>query len=144
MYTREWLRLRAASVVAVDSSNGILQSARDLIGDHPHVRFHLGDALSTNLPESSADVVFARALVHHLADLEAFVCEASRLLRPGACSSFKIEQWKTSNSREAPRIREATSLRYTRNYWPRKSRAAPVTNRPSPQQAPQVCCQGRR
>ena len=82
-YTRAWHELGAATVAAVDSSAPILSAARDSHGDLPGVRFVLGDAAATGLPDGSVDIVFERALVHHVPDLLAVVAEARRVLRPG-------------------------------------------------------------
>ena len=82
-YLRAWSELGAARVVGVDSSAPLLESARADHGHLPGTEFHLGDAAATGLPGGTADVVFERALVHHIADLEPVVAEARRLLRPG-------------------------------------------------------------
>jgi SAM-dependent methyltransferase len=82
-YTRAWHELGAAAVVGVDSSEPILTEARRSHGDLPGVDFRAGQATATGLAKRSADVVFARALIHHLPDLGAFTREAARLLRPG-------------------------------------------------------------
>jgi SAM-dependent methyltransferase len=82
-YLRAWIELGAARVVGVDSSASQLESARQDHRGLPGAGFRLGDAEDTGLPAGSADVVFARALVHHVADLDPVVTEAARLLRPG-------------------------------------------------------------
>src|SRR4051794_35653601 len=82
-YTRAWHELGAAAVVGVDSSAPILAEAASAHGQLPGVDFRLGEATATGLPDRCADVVFARALIHHLTDLGAFAREAARLLRPG-------------------------------------------------------------
>jgi SAM-dependent methyltransferase len=82
-YTRAWSELGARRVVGVDSSAPVLDSAREDHGGLPGVEFRLGDAAATGLPAGEADVVFERALVHHIADLAPVVAEARRLLRPG-------------------------------------------------------------
>ena len=82
-YTRAWSDLGARRVVGVDSSAPLLDSARTDHGALPGVEFRQGDAAATGLPDGQADVVFARALVHHIADLAPVVAEARRLLRPG-------------------------------------------------------------
>jgi SAM-dependent methyltransferase len=82
-YTRAWSELGARRVVGVDSSGPVLDSAREDHGGLPGVEFRLGDAAATGLPAGEADVVFERALVHHIADLAPVVAEARRLLRPG-------------------------------------------------------------
>jgi ubiquinone/menaquinone biosynthesis C-methylase UbiE len=82
-YTRAWSELGAVRVVGVDSSAPLLDSARADHGSLPGVEFRQGDAADTGLPSGEADVVFARALVHHVSDLAPVVAEARRLLRPG-------------------------------------------------------------
>lgn len=84
IYTRVWRELGAGQVAAVDFSTEILDGAREHLGDDdPAVSFHVGDAADTGLAAKEYDVVFARALVHHLADYNGFAREAARLLRPG-------------------------------------------------------------
>lgn len=82
-YTRAWHDLGAATVTGVDFSRPILEAARESHGDLPGVTLRQGDAGATGLPDGCADVVFERALVHHLPDLRAAAGEAARLLRPG-------------------------------------------------------------
>jgi SAM-dependent methyltransferase len=82
-YTRAWHELGAGTVTGVDFSEPILAAAREGHGDLPGVAFHQGDAAGTGLPEGCADVVFERALIHHVPDLAAVAREAARLLRPG-------------------------------------------------------------
>ena len=82
-YLRAWHELGAATVTGVDSSGPILDEARAGHRDLPGVAFKRGDAADTGLPDGCADVVFERALVHHVPDLGAVATEAARLLRPG-------------------------------------------------------------
>jgi SAM-dependent methyltransferase len=82
-YTRAWHELGAATVTGVDFSEPILAAARESHGDLPGVSLRSGDAAATGLPDGCADVVFERALVHHVPDLTAVAVEAARLLRPG-------------------------------------------------------------
>jgi ubiquinone/menaquinone biosynthesis C-methylase UbiE len=80
-YSRAWLELGAARVTGVDFSAEMLATAR---ADSPQeITFAQGDAAATGLPDAGADLVFERALVHHVADLGAVAAEARRLLRPG-------------------------------------------------------------
>jgi SAM-dependent methyltransferase len=82
-YLHAWHELGAATVTGVDSGSPILEDARSGHGHLPGVAFQLGDAAATGLPDGCADVVFERALIHHVPDLGAVATEAARLLRPG-------------------------------------------------------------
>jgi SAM-dependent methyltransferase len=81
-YLRAWHDLGAATVTGVDSSEPILDAARDSHGQLPGVSFQQGDAAATGLADGCADVVFERALIHHVPDLDAVAAEAARILRP--------------------------------------------------------------
>ncbi len=82
VYARAFAERGAASVTGVDFSAAMLESARALCADLSHVTFQQGDALATGLPDACADVVYERALLHHLADLPACAAEGYRVLAP--------------------------------------------------------------
>lgn len=83
IYTAAWLGLGAASVIAVDSSRPILEETARRTARDSRVRTVLSDAADIGLPAASADVIFSRALIHHLADLRPVAREVARLIRPG-------------------------------------------------------------
>jgi ubiquinone/menaquinone biosynthesis C-methylase UbiE len=83
IYTKAWAALGAASVLGVDFSDVMLADARETCAGLPNVTFARGDALATGLPAACADIVWERALLHHVGDLAASVREAYRLLAPG-------------------------------------------------------------
>ncbi|MGN7468836.1 class I SAM-dependent methyltransferase [Brevibacillus sp. SAFN-007a] len=83
IYSKAWAKLGAASVTGVDFSQVMLAAAQKQCTDEPRISFVQGDALETGLPDSCADVVFARALLHHLPDVRGFFSEVTRLLAPG-------------------------------------------------------------
>lgn len=89
-YARAW-RTLGAHVAAVDSSAPILESARR--SSPADIVFECAPAERTGLPDRLADIVFARALVHHLSDASALATEMFRLLRPGGIA---IVQDRTS------------------------------------------------
>jgi ubiquinone/menaquinone biosynthesis C-methylase UbiE len=82
-YLRAWHDLGAATVTGVDSSTPILDAARESHGHLTGASFRLGDAADTGLDRGCADIVFERALIHHVPDLDAVALEAFRILRPG-------------------------------------------------------------
>lgn len=83
IYSRAWSDLGAASVIGVDFSARMVADATAASGNHPAVSFTQGDATNTGLPDASVDIVFERALVHHLPDLHAAFAESHRILKPG-------------------------------------------------------------
>ncbi|MDH6124940.1 class I SAM-dependent methyltransferase [Kitasatospora sp. GP82] len=83
VYCMGWLDLGAASVVGVDFSAAMISAAREHCAGRDGLTFRHGSAYETGLADGSADVVFERALVHHLDDLEAAFREAGRVLAHG-------------------------------------------------------------
>ena len=79
-YSKAFLELGARTVTGVDFSAEMVRTATELV---PGASFVQGDAVATGLPDGCADVVFERALVHHVHDRQAAAQEAMRLLRPG-------------------------------------------------------------
>ncbi|MBM3222839.1 MAG: class I SAM-dependent methyltransferase [Candidatus Tectomicrobia bacterium] len=85
IYSHAWVQLGATSVCGVDFSEQMILAARAHLSGVPQVTFQQGNARSTGLPDGCADIVFARALLHHITELSACVDEAYRLLVPGGC-----------------------------------------------------------
>jgi ubiquinone/menaquinone biosynthesis C-methylase UbiE len=83
IYSTAWLELGARSVTGLDSSAQMIEDAVARAEDHPDLRFAVADAAATGLPRGAVDLVFQRALVHHLADLRPAFDEARRVLAPG-------------------------------------------------------------
>jgi ubiquinone/menaquinone biosynthesis C-methylase UbiE len=83
IYTRAWADLGAAHVTGVDFSQVMVDAATAESAGRANIGFQLGSADHTGLPAQSADVVFERALIHHLDDYQACFAEATRLLAPG-------------------------------------------------------------
>lgn len=80
IYSKAWSNLGAASVVGVDSSKIMIGAAEEHSSNAPNVSFVVGDATATGLEDASVDVVFERALIHHLTDLGPTMAEAHRIL----------------------------------------------------------------
>lgn len=82
-YSHAWLDLGARSVTGVDMSAQMLSAAREPAAGRAGLLFAQGEAQATGLPDGCADLVFERALLHHVPQREAAAREAHRLLRPG-------------------------------------------------------------
>lgn len=82
IYSRAWRTLGAETVVGLDSSAQMVADAESSSKDTA-IRFAVASAYETGLADASCDVVFSRAVVHHLNDHPAAFAEAFRILRPG-------------------------------------------------------------
>lgn len=83
IYSTSWLELGAESVTGIDSSPQMIEDAITRADEHPDLRFTVAEAAATGIPDGSVDLVFQRALVHHLADLQPVFAEAWRIVAPG-------------------------------------------------------------
>jgi ubiquinone/menaquinone biosynthesis C-methylase UbiE len=72
-------------VVALDLTPEMLEAAERFVASngHTNVTFIQGDAEKMPFGEDSFDVVTCRIAPHHFPDIQAFVSEAARLLKPG-------------------------------------------------------------
>lgn len=83
IYTKAWAELGARTVTGVDFSAQMVRDATEANRDVAGVSIRQGDALNTGLPDAGTDIVFERALVHHLTDRPACFREAWRVLALG-------------------------------------------------------------
>lgn len=83
IYSRAWSALGASDVVGIDFSQQMLSDAREASTEWPHPRFIQATATNTGLRGESMDIVFERALIHHVPNLDAAFQEAFRILAPG-------------------------------------------------------------
>ncbi|ALM84882.1 class I SAM-dependent methyltransferase [Bordetella sp. N] len=83
IYTQAWDDLGARSVVGIDFSAQMVAAASEKAAGRAHVSFQVGTAQATGLADGSADVVFERALIHHLKNYDECFAEAYRLLAAG-------------------------------------------------------------
>ena len=94
IYSTAFSDLGATSVIGVDSSAEMIGAARERAVGHDTVTFRIGNAASTGLAAGAADIVFARALVHHLGDPAACFLEAKRLLRASGVFVVQDRLWE--------------------------------------------------
>jgi ubiquinone/menaquinone biosynthesis C-methylase UbiE len=80
IYSRAWRAMGAKAVIGVDFSAEMVGAARQQAGGDPQLAFRQGDAAATGLPSASVDIVFERALIHHLRDYQRCFAEAHRVL----------------------------------------------------------------
>ncbi len=101
IYSRAWRQMGAEHVTGVDFSAAMLDAAREHSAGMAGADYAQADARATGLPDACAEVVFERALIHHIADWPACVREAYRLLTPGGTY---IVQDKTPDDIQAPDV----------------------------------------
>jgi ubiquinone/menaquinone biosynthesis C-methylase UbiE len=83
IYSKAWFELGAGEVIGIDSSPTMVSAAEQNCSGLANVLFRVGDATDTRLADNSVDVVFERALIHHLSDIHSCLNEAFRILKPG-------------------------------------------------------------
>ncbi|MBE8595059.1 class I SAM-dependent methyltransferase [Xenorhabdus sp. BG5] len=85
IYSLAWRKMGAKKVTCVDFSQQMLADVAENTQGLPNIVVKQGDALCTGLPDSSQDIVFERALIHHISQENRNSCfaEAHRLLRSG-------------------------------------------------------------
>lgn len=83
IYSLKWHEIGADQVVGVDFSAEMIGAAREQAAGLSQISFRQGDAAATGLPPGSVDIVFQRALIHHLKSYQTCFAEARRLLAPG-------------------------------------------------------------
>jgi len=66
IYSRGFASLGAKSVIGIDLSPRYIKEAQEASRSFSVVRFAVGSADHTGLPERCADIVFHRAVIHHL------------------------------------------------------------------------------
>ena len=82
IYARAWAQMGSQQVTGIDFSEQMIAAAREHSAEIKNLSFQVGDALATGLEDQSADIIFARALTHHVPNLAACFNEAQRLLKP--------------------------------------------------------------
>jgi SAM-dependent methyltransferase len=88
------LAARAATVRALDISEGMLERARELNPEFDNVQWIHGDGLTlSGIEDASADVCFSHVVFQHIPDPSVtlgYVREIGRVLRPGGWAVFQI------------------------------------------------------
>ena len=81
IYSKALVDAGVEEVIGVDFSKAMLEGARENCKDYETITFQQGTAYETGLQDGQFDLVLARALIHHLDDLDTCFREANRVLQ---------------------------------------------------------------
>ena len=70
--------------IGVDQSAELITAAETFTRDLPLVKFVVGNAKDTSLPDNTADLILSVGALHHMTDLDAVFQEMRRISKPGA------------------------------------------------------------
>ncbi|WP_209426697.1 methyltransferase domain-containing protein [Pararhodobacter sp. SW119] len=76
-------RFPGATVIGVEPSTALTETARKLVGDRTNLSFHVGDGAALDLADASADISILHTVLSHVIDPALLIAEALRILRPG-------------------------------------------------------------
>lgn len=76
-------RFGRASVLGIEPSVALTDTARGLAGDRANLEFRVGDGAALELGDGSADIAILHTVLSHVANPASLVAEATRILRPG-------------------------------------------------------------
>ena len=91
------LARRAQTIVGVDTSAGVVESARSRAREEgiDNAIFEVGSAYELPFGDQSFDVVYAHQLMQHLSDPVRALREARRVLRPGGLVAVRDSDYQT-------------------------------------------------
>ncbi len=102
IYSFGFAALGARSVIGIDKAQRFIEEATRNVSPADTITFRSGDAEDTQLPAASADIVFERAVIHHLTELQmaSNAAEAKRLLRDGGLFAVQDRTIEDVESRD--------------------------------------------
>lgn len=74
--------LHALTGLEVVASNLTVGGLQEKVGDYP-IRIHQNDVGSLDFPDDSFSMLFGRAVLEHISDMDDFLLECDRVLEPG-------------------------------------------------------------
>ncbi len=81
IYAKALADIDIPSITGIDFSRAMVNAARQNCSSYKQIKFQLGNAYCTGLPDGYTDFVLERALIHHLDDLTSCFSEAHRILK---------------------------------------------------------------
>lgn len=74
-----------------DFSSGMLESARENVGEHENITYLVADIQEIPFPDHSFDIVVANMMLYHVPDLDKALAEVRRVLKHGGifyCATY--------------------------------------------------------
>ena len=106
------LRDRVRRVVVIDPSEPLTRRGRQR---NPRLGFTVGDGRALPIRDASADRVLLVEVLHHVADAEALLVEAVRVLRPGGAILVEESEFRGPLGR----VRLWAEGAFLKGVWPR-------------------------
>lgn len=82
---------RCARLCLTDLSEGMLEKARETVGEQENVEYQMVDAMDLPYADGSFDLVFAHMMLYHVPDLDRALAGIRRVLTPGGvlwCATY--------------------------------------------------------
>lgn len=79
------------ALLLTDFSKGMLDAARDALGERANIRYRVADIQAIPCPDASFDAVIANMMLYHVPDLPKALSEVRRVLKPGGafyCATY--------------------------------------------------------
>jgi ubiquinone/menaquinone biosynthesis C-methylase UbiE len=91
------LQRLAREVIGIDISPGLVEAAKQKFRHYPHIKLGLADATALPYPDGHFDCVSSYGEVYsHIGDYAKAFAEAARVLKPGGCFAFDLDnKWHT-------------------------------------------------
>ena len=77
------LLMKCAKVVLSDLSEGMLDKAKENLGEHANIEYRIEDIQNLSFEDDSFDVVIANMMLYHVPDLGKGLAEVRRVLKDG-------------------------------------------------------------
>ncbi len=111
-----------ARVVGIEPSPLLVARAREIAGEHPKLRFAVGDGAALDLPDGEFDVVVLHTLLSHVPRQDDVLREARRVLKPGGLlavcdADFSKISLGTGDADPLQACAEAFALNFVTDRW---------------------------
>lgn len=84
-------RLQGCKLVLSDLSQGMIDSAKELLGHHPNISYEIMDIQNISYDNQTFDIVIANSMLYHVPDIHKGLSEVRRVLKKDGyfyCSTY--------------------------------------------------------